>query len=173
MSFQINSCQFMPFMSIYAIHVNSCHSCQFMPFRSFFIGLFRNFSKVGGGREGGQISLPRPSATVLLSGQRQKCFSSSRSIWHLQKSVFRTFAKMFFALSQKIISWREKEKKWIFLAQLLGGCAPGCGGRRPTSRTRQPASCRRRAKSCRMWFTSLTEVRSLPSLERPSWLPVS
>jgi hypothetical protein len=40
---------------------------------SWVIGLFQKFTKVGreGGR-GGQICLPRPSATALLSGRRQK-----------------------------------------------------------------------------------------------------
>jgi hypothetical protein len=51
------SCCSAKFMSIHVIHVNSCHSSHV----SFY--LFGNSVKQGGGR-GGQICLPRPSATA-------------------------------------------------------------------------------------------------------------
>jgi hypothetical protein len=79
MSFHVISCHFMSF------HVISCHfmsfrviSCHIMSFHviSSVIGLLRPaFDKVGRGGQGrgGQICLPKPSATALLSGRRQKC----------------------------------------------------------------------------------------------------
>jgi hypothetical protein len=82
------SCQFMSFksfISIQVIHLNSSHSSQFMSFISIHVihlnsghprflsfNFFWKFSKVGGEGKGGQICLPKPSATALLSGRRQK-----------------------------------------------------------------------------------------------------
>jgi hypothetical protein len=96
-----HSCQNMSFMSNLVIHVKSCHSCQIMSFMSNLVNYVkscqimsfmsnsaihdfsRNSVKSGGqGRGGGQIGLPKPSATASLSGRRQKCrpFTSYKSM---------------------------------------------------------------------------------------------
>jgi hypothetical protein len=59
----VNSCHLFLFMSDHAIHVNSC---QFMPFMSFVTGLFRKFSKVEGGREGG-VKYVYPGLLLLFA----------------------------------------------------------------------------------------------------------
>jgi hypothetical protein len=61
-----NSCQIMSFMSIYDIHVFLRHSFHLSLTFSTNSGKWR----VG---RGGQICLPRPSASASLSGRRQKC----------------------------------------------------------------------------------------------------
>jgi hypothetical protein len=82
-----HSSQIMTFMSFisnhvfHVIHVKSCHSCQIMSFmsnhvKSFMSCVIRTFQvKIHLRREEGgegQICLPRPSATALLSCRRQK-----------------------------------------------------------------------------------------------------
>jgi predicted transcriptional regulator len=83
----VKLCQIIPFMSNHSIHVKSViheksyHSCQIMSFVSnhvtHVISLFREIRKAGGG---GKIYLPKPSATALLSGQRQFIHVKSRQI---------------------------------------------------------------------------------------------
>jgi hypothetical protein len=72
-----HSCQIMWFMSKYVIHVKSCQLCQIMSnhvihVKSCHSWLFQEFSKAGRVGEGGQIGLPKTSATASMSSQRQK-----------------------------------------------------------------------------------------------------
>jgi hypothetical protein len=78
-----HSCQIMSFMPNHVIHVKSCHSCQIMSFMSNHVihvkschsschgslVFSRNSLKLGGR---GVKCLPRPLATALLLGRRQK-----------------------------------------------------------------------------------------------------
>jgi hypothetical protein len=68
-----HSCQIMSFMSIHVnhvIHIKSCHSCQKMWCHSCHVTLAE--IQLSGEGWVGQICLPRPLATVSLSGRRQR-----------------------------------------------------------------------------------------------------
>jgi hypothetical protein len=81
-----HSCQIMSFVSNHVIHVKSCHSCQIMSYvthvmsQCIVLGQWYFSNKLsikssgrGRGRvRQGQICLPGPSATALLSGRRQQ-----------------------------------------------------------------------------------------------------
>jgi hypothetical protein len=70
-------------MSKHVIHVKSCQLCQIMSFMSNHAihDFSRNSVKSGGqgrgGEGGGQIGLPKPSATASLSGRRQKYLTTA------------------------------------------------------------------------------------------------
>jgi hypothetical protein len=74
-----HSCQIMSFMSNHVIHVKSCQIMSFMS--NHAIHDFSRNSVKSGGREGGGVKYvflnPKPSATALLSGQRQKWQNSA------------------------------------------------------------------------------------------------
>jgi hypothetical protein len=68
--FHVTLYHFMSFMSVMSCHVMSCHFMSFHVSMEFSDQLSIKLAGVRG--QGGQICLPRPSATVSLSGQRQK-----------------------------------------------------------------------------------------------------
>jgi hypothetical protein len=70
-SFHFMLCHFKSFMQSYVIHANSC---QLMSFMYVSFDFLRKSEKRGKGAVGGwgQICLPKPLITALLSGQRQK-----------------------------------------------------------------------------------------------------
>jgi hypothetical protein len=116
-----HSCQI---MSNHVIHVKSCHSCQnmsnhvshllFGPFPCKHSVKSGGEGRVGEGRggEGGQIDLPKLSATASLSGRRQKHVTGSLIPGH---SNNRRSRKQTFSASLTIIrSTRFREKSRCF-----------------------------------------------------------